>query len=329
MEPKKILAYATLGLSFLLLALVLWKADWSLIRGGIGQIELRHLATVFAVYLVFCVSKTFRLGVMLPRGVRPGFLALFRVMARHGFLLSVLPGRIGDLLYASLLKDATGVPQRLGFASLYVVRVYDLLALSAMAAIAIWGTSLSTNPAARVVIFAMLAGSLLLAVFLQPTMRWTARLVHRMHVSWSGGFLLRLAHAIEDSARELDEHAGLWSHVKLLAATAVSWLCIVLVYQVLLSAFELDISLSGAVLLVAMVNLAGLLPIQTIGGFGVKESGLVAGFALLGMSLESASSYAILVRFIVYLLPILFAALILVPFRVAGGERRRSANAGE
>ncbi|UCE89122.1 MAG: flippase-like domain-containing protein [Pseudomonadota bacterium] len=329
MKPKKAIAYGTLLVSFLLLALVLWKADWSIIQTKIRQIEVHDMAAVFVVYFIFCISKTFRLGAMLPKGVRPGFPALFRVMAKHGFYLSVLPGRLGDLVYASLLKDSTGVAQGLGFASLYVVRVYDLLALSVMTTIAIWGADLSTSQAARAALAVMFAGSILLAVFLQPTMRAAALLVHKLHSSMSGVFLLRIANAIEESARELDEKTGLWSHVQLLGATAVSWLCIVLVYQVLLSAFDLDIPLTGTVLLVAMVNLVGLLPIQTIGGFGVKEGGLVMGFSVLGMSLESASSHAILVRFIVYLLPILFAGLILFHFWIAGSAGGRSANSRE
>jgi uncharacterized membrane protein YbhN (UPF0104 family) len=59
------------------------------------------------------------------------------------------------------------------------------------------------------------------------------------------------------------------------------------------------------------VNLTNLVPVQTIGGFGLRESALIFALISIGMEANTATALGVISRLILFLVPVLVSALFL------------------
>jgi uncharacterized membrane protein YbhN (UPF0104 family) len=109
----------------------------------------------------------------------------------------------------------------------------------------------------------------------------------------------------------------------LLVVTFVLWTCEATVYWTVARSVSLDISITGALYLVALTNFVAALPAAP-GSIGTFDAAVAFGARRLGASGSEAVSYLILLRFVLYV-PITLVGLVFLVTRYGGWSRLRSA----
>ncbi|MBI5502113.1 MAG: flippase-like domain-containing protein [Deltaproteobacteria bacterium] len=271
------------------------------------------LGLAFANYLVrFGKWEIYRrqLGIRLGPGESFGiFLA--------GFVMSVTPAKVGEVLKSFLLRERHGVPIATSAPIVLAERLTDLIALIGLAAVG----ALSFRRGAWVLVAggALVAG-LVVVVGVRAVGERLARLLGRLPV------LRRKAEAVHElfrSAHVLCRPASLPVPVLLSVA---GWFCECVAMWVVLDAFPgVDADLGTVTFIYSLSTVAGALAMMP-GGLGVTEGGLTGLVVLLVPAVRPgvASATTILIRFAT-----LWFAVIVGLVALAALGRRRAAAAPE
>lgn len=246
----------TLGfLAWILSSGVRWHDSLS------SLLNLPPLALVLAI-LAFASTYLLRAGRVYDEfratpGVR--FASILRLTLVHNAMINILPFRSGEAAFPVLLARWFNVPSTRAVVALLWLRIQDAFVVLALAAF-VWP---GLHPALR----ALWVAGVVIAAWLIPA--WAAR--HPEIETQSGRFAASV-HKIREALAESTQNNGrgwLWTlanwSLKLLAE---AWLLAALL------AVSVPSGLAGAL----GVELASILPIQGVAGFGTYEAG---GAALL------------------------------------------------
>jgi glycosyltransferase 2 family protein len=224
---------------------------------------------------------------------------------------NVLPARAGEALKVVLLSQRCGASKRVVLGSVIAERILDLTALAAIFIVVVYGVLSSTVlPNSHPM---LIAGAGLVVLAALGVALWFLR---EHHVLERARDWLR---PMADSPRALLSRAG----VVLLAVTFVLWTCEATVYWTVARSVNLDISITGALYLVALTNFVAALPAAP-GSIGTFDAAVAFGARRLGATGSEAVSYMILLRFVLYV-PITLLGFILLVVRYGGWSRVRSA----
>jgi uncharacterized protein (TIRG00374 family) len=225
---------------------------------------------------------------------------------------NVLPARAGEALRVVLLAPRCKASKRTLVSSIVAERLLDVVALVVIFVVTVYGV-LSTSevlPTDRPVLVTGIGVLLLLIVAVAI---WVLR-AH--HVFQRVRDWLR---PLADAPRALLAPWGL----VLLAVTFLLWTIEASVYWSVARAIEMDISMSGALYLVALTNFVAALPAAP-GSIGTFDLAVKTGAVNLGATGSVALSYMILIRFVLYV-PITIFGLVVLVTRYGGWSRLRSA----
>ena len=225
---------------------------------------------------------------------------------------NVLPARAGEALRVVLLAPRCDASKRTVISSIVGERVLDVIALLTIFLVTVYGV-LSTSevlPTDRPLLVTAIG---LLLVAAGAVAIWVLR---RHHFFERVRDWLR---PLADSPRALVSRWGL----VLLAGTFLLWTIEASVYWTVARAVEMDISMSGALYLVALTNFVAALPAAP-GSLGTFDAAVAWGTHRLGATGSVAVSYVILIRFVLYV-PITLVGLVVLVTRYGGWSRLRSA----
>ena len=225
---------------------------------------------------------------------------------------NVLPARAGEALRVVLLAPRCNARKRTLISSIVAERVLDVIALLTIFVVTVYGV-LSTSEVLPTDRPLLVTGIGILLVLAAALAIWVLR---RHHVFERVRDWLR---PLADSPRALVSRWGL----VLLAATFLLWIVEGSVYWTVARAVEMDISMSGALYLVALTNFVAALPAAP-GSIGTFDAAVAWGAHRLGASGSVALSYVILIRFVLYV-PITIVGLVVLVTRYGGWSRLRSA----
>lgn len=216
---------------------------------------------------------------------------------------NVLPARAGEFLRLFLLKGRSSANRREIFGSIIAERVLDAYTLvvlfAVMTAIGIAGAPTGRRSALLTV--AALAAS----VFGAGTLIALRR----------RGKLERFANIARPflrATRLLIRTRG----VALALATSVIWLLEGLVYWLVARALELPVTYIDGVYLVVLASLAAMVPAGP-GFIGTVDAAIIFGLGAIAIKGGQALSFAILIRFVVFV-PITVAGFLLMLFNYGG-----------
>ena len=271
-----------------LLAVVLAQLDGAAAWDRVRNAHLGWLAAATGVSFGVLWARGARFTLLLDR---PSLATVTAAVAAQNFLLRVTPLRVGELSLPYLLHKSDAEPMARSLLALLLVRLVDLWVLvvaAAAAGLAWFGGGESGRTAI------LLAAAAALGLVLWAFRWWLAtglRVARRvadalglLKVAVVGKIFTQLEGAVRDSARL---RRGQWLG---LAATtlAVATLQYVLFWTLLL-AFGLDLSWLQVVVGASAAQVAGALPVTTVGSIGTHETGWVAGFVWVGVSLSDAA----------------------------------------
>lgn len=225
---------------------------------------------------------------------------------------NVLPARAGEALRVVLLSPRCNAGKRTIISSIVAERALDVIALLTIFIVTVYGV-LSTSEVLPTDRPLLVTGIGILLLVAGVVAVWILR---RHHVFERVRDWLR---PLADSPRALVSRWGL----VLLAATFLLWTIEASVYWSVARAVDMDISIGGALYLVALTNFVAALPAAP-GSLGTFDAAVAWGTHRLGAAGSMAVSYVILVRFVLYV-PITIVGLVVLVTRYGGWSRLRSA----
>ena len=225
---------------------------------------------------------------------------------------NVLPARAGEALRVVLLAPRCNASKRTLISSIVAERVLDVTALLTIFVVTVYGVLESSEvlPTNRPL---LVTGIGILLVLVAVVAIWVLRSHHVF--ARIRDWLRPLA----DSPRALVSRWGL----VLLAGTVLLWTIEGSVYWSVARALEIDMSIGGALYLVALTNFVAALPAAP-GSIGTFDAAVAWGLHRLGSTGSAAVSYVLLIRFVLYV-PITLVGLVVLVTRYGGWSRLRSA----
>lgn len=255
-----------------------------------------------------------RLLLRADTGVDVPFWPRWHAVAMGFMANNLLPLRAGELVRAYAISTLGHVRMTGAITSLVVERVFDALSLVLLLSLGLLLSSLPMStviagiPLARIATFAGVGALVAVAVgaviIARPEM--TERLLRRLLPEGRlRASLISIGHGITEGLSGLRSPARLagvvfWS--------VVIWLVSAASFYVMFSAFDINVSFGGALLLQSAMAFGIAVP-STPGYFGPFEAALVAVLGLFGVSDTTGFSYAVTYH-ITTLLPVTLLGMV-------------------
>jgi len=296
-----------------LAAVVWWASKQEAPHIPTGGDALAWIAAGMALYVVATLVRAERWHQILDHtGVRTKRTDCYALMTVGYMGNNVLPARAGEALRVMLLSPRCDASKRTLISSIVAERVLDVIALLTIFVVTVYAVLETADvlPTNRPVLVTAIGVLMLLALAVAI---WVLRKHH---------FFERVRdwlRPLADSPRAVVSRWGL----VLLAVSFVLWAIEGSVYWAVAQAIEMDISISGALYLVALTNFVAALPAAP-GSLGTFDAAVAWGTHRLGVAGSVAVSYVILIRFVLYV-PITLVGLVVLVTRYGGWSRLRSA----
>jgi len=228
-------------------------------------------------------------------------LSLVRIVCVGYMGNNVYPLRAGEALRIYLLKRNHGVPVPRSTTVVIVERVFDGLVMLAFIFTALLNVDTKSDVINNVATFAAPIFFIAMLIFFilaaQPDLlRRFVRLIMRL---LPGRLHEIVEHLSEEVIHGLEALRSPLNLIGAVISSFVSWGIEALVYWIVMRAFNFDLPYATALLVVGTVNLAGLLPAAP-GNVGVYEFFVTAVLTTLGIAVESAAAYAIVVHLVIW-----------------------------
>jgi glycosyltransferase 2 family protein len=283
-------------------------------RGLNPQEVWRNLSGVNPLLLVVAAIWYF-LGValislrwqFLLRAIQSVHLRVVMPLVCIGYMgNNVYPFRSGEVLRIFLLQREAGIPVARAATTVIIERVFDGIVMLSFIFVALLFVDVGANTEIRrILTFATPLFVIAVIIFFVLAARpaWLRRLVRLVTKPLPNKLQHIISHLSEEIIHGLE---GLRSPADLAGAvfsSYASWMIEASVYWLVAVAFQLEISYAVALLIVGVVNLAGLIPASP-GQFGVYEFfvSLVLVAATAGRIPESqALAYALVIHMVIWL----------------------------
>jgi hypothetical protein len=312
------------GLGFVISAVFLWLAFRNLnpeaVLLYIREVDPLWLIVGSAVYFIAVALISLRWQFLL-RASGPVRLQDLIPLVAIGYMgNNVYPFRSGEVLRIVLLQRQHKIPMARAATTVIVERVFDGLVMLTFIAVALLVVDVTSPEVRRI---AMLTAPLFLtavALFFIVAARpdWLRGILHQLGRFAPGrirGMFSRLADEITEGLRGLRSPLDLAGAV---LASFASWMVEASVYWMVSFAFNLGVSYAVMLLLVGVVNLAGLIPASP-GQVGVFEFFVSLILIAVGIAEPQAHAYALVVHVVIWLPVTLYGFACLVRYGLGWG----------
>jgi hypothetical protein len=274
----------------------------ALVLQSIGSVNPVLLAVGAVWYFAAVAVISIRWGFLLRSTKAVPFQDLFRLVCIGYMGNNVYPLRAGEALRIYLLQRNNGIPMARSTTVVIVERVFDGLVMLTFIVAALAVTNIASPQIETVFNFAAPLFGLALVVFFVLAARpdWMARLVSLLARALPGGLgekVQALGNDVIDGLKALRSPANLIGAV---LASYISWMLEASVYWIVSFAFNLNIDYGTALLVVGVVNLAGLIPASP-GQIGVYEFFVRTVLIAALIPETTAVAYALTVHVVIWL----------------------------
>ena len=285
--------------SILLLAVLFNFVDFSHFADLPGRIEPFFMVLCVFFELSHSFFAAWRLRLLDHQERPPGFDEYLYITAWRGLYLIILPVRLGEVFYVVILRRCLGMEWGAALANNIYQRIFDATVLAAIFLIswALLFEVIDTKPLwlAGISLFILLLSAMLL--FFDRLLGGAVHLLTMLCERYPKRRLLVMLLSHLDASVK-------WSRLMVHKSRPISMLMTsigmwmgagLLVWAAFRGVGEM-ITPGQGLFLVSGISFISLIPLQTIGGFGVIDVGLAGLLVMLGWNLETASAVAIITR---------------------------------
>jgi len=296
------------AVSAVLLALLGTQIEPSELLALATRLSTGSLGLAFVSYLAINCVIGFRLKLSFGPVHRIPFRRALGTTAIHSAMLAVLPARLGDLYYPVLLKTQIGTDIGASLGNLILLRLYDACAIAILFAISsVQLRGLSAGGDELIILPAIVVFACATVIFLLDRLMVCSIMI-LIQMGRRRRIIRRLIRVGVDGRRWLLT-ISTSNRLKLFSLTLVRWILAMVTLGLIFRSIGLELDFAKLVFVGAGLNLALIIPVQTIGGFGVAEVSMAVLLAVVGLDSASAAAAALFSRLLWLLLPLSVAII--------------------
>ncbi len=292
---KRLVIGAIISLVFLWLAIR--KVNFQEFKESLAAVQVGYLIPAFLITLVVCLFRSFRWRLLFSPTKSIEIGSLFSVIM-VGFLANnLLPARMGEVVMAYLVGKKEGISKSLALGTIFLDRLLDVITLLLFLSgsilflfnpLPVWVARIEQVGVTLLILSAMLvwaglarkeAATKTLQFCLTPLPSLLRKRILQVFVQFVDGLVVL-------------KHLSVL--IQALTISTVIWLALALgVYFIFLSFGLLSLSLSSAVVVLAIVNLGLIIP-SAPGFVGTFQFFCVAALGLFQVEGSKALSFAVI-----------------------------------
>ncbi len=258
------------------------------------------LAAVWYFTGVMVISKRWQVLLRSTKFVPLG--KLFRLVCIAYMGNNVYPLRSGEVLRVVLLQRGQGVPIASGGTVVITERIFDGIVMLTFVLVSLATLNVASPDLRRIALISapifIIALLVFFALALKPDiLRRLIALASRLLPGKIGSIALKLGEDVIAGLEGLRSPRDLAGTVFFSYA---SWMLEASTYWIVSQAFNLNVPYAGMLLVVGVVNLAGLIPASP-GQFGVYEYFAVLALGALGVEKTQATAFALVNHLVIWL----------------------------
>jgi uncharacterized membrane protein YbhN (UPF0104 family) len=297
--------------SLVLIGLVVAQVDWHSARVIAERIDYRWVGVGSALLMLEGLLTSSRFQMLVRTPVR--YSECLRATAWYGLVLIGLPARLGEVVGVAIIVRYMNQRTGTAVASLLFQRLFDVIVLALITAVVCLSMFSGVQTALVLALATLFIAALVgLMIFLEELIAVAFRpLLTRRHEKWPRR-ILRIALQVRTTRRH---HIDRRRTLKLGGYTVLKWIANLTAIGCVVIGIVPTLAPLTAVGIGIVYNLTAVIPLSTIGGFGISEAALLGIFTWLGYSLAVGAPIAIAIRLVLVSAPILFwlAVIIAVP----------------
>lgn len=282
-----------ISISIVLVALLLLLSQIQIadIITTVADIDSLYLIAGFLLYVCSYLFRALRFHILLNRDV--GIRGLFSIVCVHNMMNNLLPARTGELSYMYLLKKVHNRSLEEGIATLTIARILDFITISLI----FFSSALliADVPATLTHVFSGIVACLVLAVlFLFSLVYRREKCICTIESIAENLNLKRFRltnYLLEKMSKTIDSIAVIRSRRVILSSFLLSfmiWCALYSMIAVVLKGMHLDLSITVIILGSTFSIFTNVLPIPSVGAFGIYEGAWTVAFMSLGVCKECA-----------------------------------------
>lgn len=300
---NKPLIWISAGLiSLALLAFVIMQVDFNLALEMLKMLSWTMLLVAIAFLAFEGIATALRLWLFAQK--RPCLSDALKANAWYVLLLVMLPARLGEVAAVVVLERHLGQKYGVAAMSIIVQRLYDVIILGVIFLIALLGLGdFIDRGVIGIVSIALILSSFFVLIHLEFFLTLTT-IIFRNAPKKLYRFILQ--------ARLYSRHSLNTKDIPLaLLFTILKWISNLGALICLFISLNLGLGLFENITVAAAYNFLAIIPLQTIGGIGVGEAGLMLLLTGMGLVAGAAAGASLMIRFVILIFPFIFFAMIM------------------
>ncbi|MDA2935712.1 flippase-like domain-containing protein [Patescibacteria group bacterium AH-259-L05] len=294
MKRKKII----FGTIFSIIIIVLLVKQIDLGRIQDFKLKINYPLMIIAFLFTFISSLIRAIRFNYSLAVRLKILDIFRITLFYNLYTRLFPGGIGELTFPYLIKKNTNQAISTGLSSILLTRIFDILVIALFLGgglIFFSNIDIENKKILYIGYFLIALIAWLSIQYLNKIVKVFANLSNKL-VSDKNKWLKKINNNLYSISEALKINKK--KKKQLFITTVLFWGSNFLMVQLFCISIGLAISYGEAILIASISVVAGLIPLNTIGGFGYKEGGLTLGLLLIGVAKHDAVIYSFLIHIV-------------------------------
>ncbi len=265
----------SLGFGIILVSWLMAQLDWRATLDILHDIPPSLLLLGFLCYAASFYLRALRFKMLIPQE-KPVKL-LFPIVLVHYTALNIIPARLGEVSYVYLLKKINHVSIGYSLSTLLIARVFDQIAISLLFLIARFFVELPLNWLQPVIlgveVFLVITFTvfIVLLVYKETCLLLLEKVLHVFGLD-SSAIVQRIMKEFQETVMALKQTCLRQKVAGLLGISLLIWFGIFGVNYFVLRAFHVSLSYIEIIMTSTCIILLGLLPIQILSGFGVRQT---------------------------------------------------------
>lgn len=292
-----------------LIGWLLAQLDWRVTIDILHDVPPSSLLLGSLCYALSFYLRALRFRMLFPHETQVKLL--FPIVLVHYTALNIIPARLGEISYVYLLKKVNNLSIGYSLSTLLIARVFDQLAISLLFFAAGFFVDLPGNWLKPVIagvgifLVTLFIAFIVLLVYKRKGLLLLERILQMLKLERSP-VVQRVLKELHGTVDALDQIRLKWKAISLLVMSLSIWLSIFTVNYFVLQAFGVHLSYIEIIMTSTCIILLGLLPIQILSGFGVRQ----ATWTVLAQALTIPKNIAITSAFGSHIVCTLFLVLL-------------------
>lgn len=298
----RVLVIVGLAISVIFLAIAFGGLHPAAVLDVIGTAQPVLLLVAALWYFTAVTVISIRWGFLLRSSKPVPFRSLFRLVCIGYMGNNVYPLRSGEILRIVLLQIREGVPMARATTVVILERIFDGLVMLTFIVVALSLTGVASPTIHSIVQFAAPVFVIALVVFfiLASRPKSLSALIHQITRILPAALAEKINALGDDMIDGLQCFRSPADLAGAIITSYVSWMLEASVYWIVSWAFNMNIDYGVALLVVGVVNLAGLIPASP-GQFGVYEFFARTVLIAAGVGEAVATAYALTIHLVIWL----------------------------